>query len=210
LADVSTRLAGDRPGSARLGRGAARIVGLAIAALVGGCAHAAEAAHPVAVSGSPSAASPSPSRERLPVGYAGGACQLLDYAVLETAVGTRFDVAASSQSENTFTCVLQPIGASFPDLALSVTATELNPTTFKSSIVPKGATSVPKLGKAAYSLVVPAGAGAGPSVVVGWLSDNDRLILLRYRCPPDAVPAAASALVPRLVALAKQVDAASI
>jgi hypothetical protein len=183
-------------------------VALVLVALASGCAHAAEAAHPA--TGARSSPAPAPSRERLPAGYAGGACQLLDYDVIEAAVGTRFDVGASSQSENTFTCVLQPLGAGYPDLTLSITATDLEPAAFKATVAPKGSVSVPKLGRVAYSAVVPAGAGAGPAVVVGWLSANARLLTLRYRFPADTAAGVPATFTPKLIGLAKQVDSSSI
>jgi hypothetical protein len=178
------------------------VVGLVLLVPVTGCARS---------SGANSAASPpAPSPTRLPAGYAGGACQLLDYDVVDATIGTSFDVAASSDASGAFTCVLQQVAADLPDLSLAVTPTLVDAPVFKTSVIPKKATSVSDLGKAAYSLPVAAGGGAGPGAEVGWLSGNQRLLVLRYRGAPGTAAADVSALLPKLVALAKKIDQASV
>jgi hypothetical protein len=81
---------------------------------------------------------------------------------------------------------------------------------FSTTVVPKGSAPVTDLGKAGYSRTLTAAAtGAGPGAEVGWLSGNQRLMILRYRLPPGTAPADATALVPKLVTLARQIDQAS-
>jgi len=170
---------------------------------VAGCANA--DAHPQATAVSV------PSQTRLPAGTAGGACYLLDYDVIEQIVGTSFDVAAASEANDTFTCVLQQAKeASYPDLTLAVSTTDADANTFKATVQPKGAAPVIELGKIGYSVTQPAAADAGPSVEVGWLSGNSRILILRYRFPATATPDDVNTLTPKLVALAKKVDQTSL
>jgi hypothetical protein len=174
------------------------------AVLTAGCTHNAEA-HPQ------NAAESVPSPTRWPAATEGGACYLLAYDVIEQLVGVSFDVAASSQAGDTFTCVLQQNkGASYPDLTLSVTPTAADPAVFTATVRPKSATPVAGLGLIGYQFVRPAAADAGPAVEVGWLSGNERLLVLRYRGPAAAGAADTAALVPKMVALAKKVDQNSL
>jgi hypothetical protein len=154
------------------------------------------------------AASSSPSRA--PAAAAGGACYMVEYDVVEQTVGTSFDLAASSAAGDTVTCALQTRGGSFPDVTLAVTSVKVDTAVFRSTVVPKGSTSVAGLGKAGYSVVRPAGEGAGPGVEVGWLTGDGRLLVLRYRCAPEAPAAEAAALVPKVTALAKKVDESAV
>jgi hypothetical protein len=151
-----------------------------------------------------------PSPTRWPAATAGGACQLLDYDRIAAVVGTTFDVAAASQTGDTFTCVLEQTRTNLPDLSLSVTSTQADAGIFKTTVVPSGAAAVAGLGKSGYSVAVPAAGGAGPGVEVGWLSGNQRLITLRLRMAAGAAPADAAALTPRLVTLAKQIDMTTV
>jgi hypothetical protein len=151
-----------------------------------------------------------PSPVRQPAAVAGGACQLLDYDVIEAQLGVRFDISASSTSDATYTCVVQPASAELPDLSLAVTASEADATIFKSTVAPKGGTPVSDLGKVAYSAGIPAGDGAGPGLEVGWLSGNQRLITLRYRGADGTAGGDVDALQPKLVALAKKIDLTSV
>lgn len=157
-------------------------------------------------------APPVPSSEphRVPAAVAGGACQFLDYDVIEKALGARFDVAAAGTTSASFTCVLQGRSGSLPDLSLAVTATKADPTAFKSAVMPKKATSVSGLGKIGYSATVAAGSGSGPGIEVGWLSGNQRLMVLRYRAAPDTPADEVDALSPKLVDLAKKIDLATV
>jgi hypothetical protein len=166
--------------------------------VAGGCGNA--QAHPSA----PVASAPTPTR--WPAETAGGACYLLDYDVVEQAIGVAFDVAASSEANGTYTCVMQAKGASFPDLTLAVTATSADPAVFKATVQPKGASPAAGLGKIGYTAAVPAGPGAGPGVDVGWLSGDGRILLLRYRFAEGTPAAEAGALTPKLVELAARVD----
>jgi hypothetical protein len=185
--------------SARIASAAPVVVPLLIALVAtGACGNARANAQFIAASTPP----------RPPAAVAGGACYLLEYEAVERIVGTSFDVSASSMSMSTetFTCVLQASSGSYPDLTLAVTPLAGDSAMFKSTVAPKGSAAVTALGKAGYSRAVPAGAGAGPGVEVGWLSGNGRLLVLRYRCPSEVTAEEVGALTPKLVALAKEVE----
>jgi hypothetical protein len=154
----------------------------------------------------PADAAPEPTRP--PAAAAGGVCRLLDYAVIKDAVGITFEVAASAQQGQTETCVVQPSGESYPDLLLTLTNTTIDASVFTKAVTPKGASAVPGLGKVAYSTPVPVTGDAGPGFEVAWLSAKyNSLMMLRLRVPPEA-PAVADAAAPKLVALAKVLEAA--
>jgi hypothetical protein len=143
-----------------------------------------------------------------PASVAGGACQLLDYPTIEAATRVRFDVAAASQQGRTLTCVVQHSDASRSDLTLAVTATTADAAVFGSTMVPEKAQRVSGLGKAAYKARLPATKTQGPSVEVGWLSADQRLITLRFTFPPGAGTPEVDAMSSGLVDLAKKVDKA--
>ncbi|MEV4628907.1 hypothetical protein AB0J90_21835 [Micromonospora sp. NPDC049523] len=149
---------------------------------------------------------PIPPVVKLPASAGGGVCQLLDYPAVEKAIGTLFDVSASTTSGKTSTCVLQSEEASRPDLALSVTPTTADSAVFADEM-PKGGQSVKGLGKAAYRLSLPAGKDYGAGVEVSWLSADGRMINLRYTFPAGEGKPAADALAGKLVTLAKEIDA---
>lgn len=156
------------------------------------------------------AAAPARVVVEVPASAAGGACYLLDYAAIEQATGTRFEISVATQQEQTFTCLVRPKAASRPDLVLSVTATSADAAIFKEDVVPRGAQAVKGLGKAAYRLIVPAANGQGPGVEVGWLSGDDRLVTVRYTFAAGQDPAAAKTLAPKMVTLAEQIDSSSL
>jgi hypothetical protein len=151
-----------------------------------------------------------PSPTRVPAALAGGACQLLDFDVIEAQLGVSFGLAAAATSDATYTCVVQPAAADLPDLSLAVTPTKADATVFKNSVQPKGGAAVGSLGKIAYSVSVPAGGGAGQGIEVTWLSANQRLISLRYRSPNGTAAGDVSALLPKLVGLAKVIDLTNV
>jgi hypothetical protein len=164
---------------------------------------------PAGAAGAARSDPPSAAASREPAASAGGACQLLDYDVVAAAIGTNFAIAAAGTSGATFTCVLQPSQGSLPDLSLAVTATEADPYVFRSSVVPRGATVIEDLGKVGYRLPVAAAAGTGPGLEIGWLSANQRLMVVRYRTPAGSAGTGLDALVPKLVDLAKKIDMAT-
>jgi hypothetical protein len=178
------------------------VTGLAVAAplMTAGCARA--GADPA------SAAVTVASPTRWPAASEGGACYLLDYGVIEQVLGVSFDVAAASNADDTSTCVLQQVTGSYPDLTLAVTPSIADAGVFASTVQPAGAASVADLGRIGYSVILPVTADAGPAVEVGWLSGNDRLLILRYR--GAAGPDERAALVPKLTALAKRIDRESL
>jgi hypothetical protein len=171
-----------------------------VAVLVAGCTPT--RAHPASVA--------EPTRSEQAAVAAGGACRLLDYDVVDRILGVRFEVAAASQSANSFSCVLQVRTASYPDLILTVTPTKVDVKAFRASVMPKGAATVAQLGKVGYSSPAPALDGAGPGMEVGWLAGNSRLIVLRYHLAPGAAPEATTAVTPRLVQLAIELDTSSL
>jgi hypothetical protein len=182
------------------------VLGLAAAVLIGGCGQAsAHGPDPV-----PALVPLSDGEPPAVAATAGGACELLDFGVVAQALGARFDVAAATQQGQSYTCVLQASGASLPDLVLSVSRTAADAAVFGDTVRPDGAHSLKGLGKAAYRMTFSAKAGHGPAVEVGWLSGDGRLITLRYTLSKGVTKAAAVALEPKLITLAKQLDAARV
>jgi hypothetical protein len=164
--------------------------------------------HSPSAAATPSAVSSPPPPS--PAALAGGACLLLNYATVAAQVGTTFTVAAAADSSGTYSCVLQKASGTYPSLTLSITATDLSPADFGATVTPKGASSVGGLGKVGYEQQVAASKSAGPAVEVGWLSGNDRLIVFRYVTPPGTSTAAAKALGPKMISLAKIVDRTTV
>jgi len=158
----------------------------------------------------PMSAHPVPSPTREPAESAGGACLLLSFEQVADAIGVDFAVSGARSSGDTYTCVLRRVEAQLPDLSLSVSPTLADTGVFSSNVAPKGSATVGDLGKLGYSRSLPASAtGAGPGAEVGWLSGNQRLMVLRYRTPVGTPSGDATALIPKLVALAKKIDQAS-
>jgi hypothetical protein len=134
----------------------------------------------------------------------------MSFDTIAETLGVDFDVSAASTSDETYTCVLRRVEATLPDVSLAVTPTRAETDVYRMSVVPKGATVVTDLGKYGYSRQLPPGAGAGPGLEVGWLSGNQRLMLLRFHTPAGAPASDAAALTPKLVALARKIDQASV
>jgi hypothetical protein len=145
-----------------------------------------------------------------PAAAAGGACQLLDFPVVNAKLGLDLAVAAAATQENTFTCVLQPRAAGSPDLVLSVSATTIGADIYTSAVQPKGAAPVEGLGAAAYQLPTPATDSTGPGAEVGWLAGNKRIIQLSVHLAPGTAADKSTELLPKLVALAKLIDLSSL
>lgn len=197
---------GVSPGSRRPYRGAVRsLLGLAAVALVGATAGCAAEAAPAA----PARAVPLRSTS-FPAATAGGACRLLDYAVIEKALGARFDVAASSRDGETRACAVQAEKDPLPDLVLAISPTKVDAAIFRSEVVPDGGKAVKGLGSAAYQLTVAKVRGAGPAAEVGWLSKDGRLITVRFTFAAGKKTPSATAIMPKLVGLAKQIDAVKV
>jgi hypothetical protein len=129
------------------------------------------------------------------------------FTASSTPVPTR---PAASAAGDTFTCALQTKSGSYPDLTLAVTAVNVDAAAFMSTVSPKRSAAVTALGKAGYSAVLSPGAGAGPGVEIGWLSGNNQLLVLRYRCAPAATSGDVDAVNPKLVELAKKIDQNSV
>jgi hypothetical protein len=151
-------------------------------------------------------ADPGDQPRRYPAAAAGGACLLLDYDTIAEAVGVRFDVAGASRKDDTYSCVVTQGDADYPDLALSVTPTKADEVIFAASISPSGSTPVKGLGKVGYVADSSAGGGHGPRWEVGWLSGNQRLMVLRFTFVKGASAADVSALKAKIIELAKRID----
>ncbi|MBN1174942.1 MAG: hypothetical protein JXA67_22480 [Micromonosporaceae bacterium] len=187
-----------------IGRLALGVVLLVTLATNAACATSSQASHE-APSGQPGDGAPSGSVQVLPAYEAGGACQLLDYDTIQRTIGLSFSVAAAAQRGETYTCLVQQRGISYPDLALSVSSTIADEKALQTAWMPKGAAKVEGLGKIAYSVPISAASGAGPGAQVGWLSGNKRLLILRVRFAPGTADQAAETI-PGLIALAQVID----
>jgi hypothetical protein len=141
------------------------------------------------------------ARSTAPAAAAGGACQLLDFPVVNAKLGLDFGVAAAATKQNTFTCVLQPHGAAFPDLILSVSATTIGPDIYTAAVQPQGAAPVEGLGAVAFQRQTPPAQHAGPGAEVGWLAGNKRIIQLSVRFAAGTGDDRAAALLPKLIDL---------
>ena len=176
----------------RLRRPAALGLAFAIVGLAGACNLPAGSV--AAPSDRKTAASSTASAAPRPASLAGGACLLLDYTAINAALGTQFSVAASADKSDSYTCVVQGPTASFPDLTLSITATDLANSDFGTDVQPKKSTAVKGLGKVGYEIEHAATARRGPTIEVGWLSGNERLIILTYAYAPSDAADPAMAL----------------
>ncbi|MDO3682360.1 hypothetical protein [Micromonospora sp. C28ISP2-4] len=136
----------------------------------------------------------------------GGACRLLDFAVIAEHTGGTFDVAAATERGDTHTCVVRAAGAVLPELTLSVTETSIDAATFALDVQPSGAAKISKLGKAAYRRTLPKTAKSGPAAEVGWLATEGRLATLRWTAPAGTAKAEADKTAGKLVTLAKVID----
>lgn len=160
------------------------------------------------------ATAPSPAAHTLappqpkPAALAGGACLLMDFGVVNKALGSSFNVAAAADKSGTYTCVLETSKADVPNLTIAITSTDLTVAEFKSLAVPSGSASVTGLGKIGYSEQIAAAKTTGAGVEVGWLSGNGRLIVMRYTLAADG--SVGSGLTDQVVALARTVDLTTV
>ncbi|MFI7605351.1 hypothetical protein ACIBTV_09510 [Micromonospora sp. NPDC049366] len=177
-------------------RGRIVVAGLAVMA-VSGCAAEPE---PVAVP------PPAPIAVDVAAASSGGACRLLDFAVIEEHLKVRFDVAAASQRGETHTCVVRAGDAILPELTLAVTKASVDKTTFSADVVPDSASKVSGLGQQAYRRTVAASAGHGPVAEVGWLTAEGRLATLEWTSPRGTAKTAVDKVAGELAALGKKVN----
>ncbi|MEW2440367.1 hypothetical protein [Micromonospora marina] len=156
----------------------------------------------------PTEAGPPAPPPPVPVAAAssGGACRLLDFAVIAEHTGGTFDVAAATERGDTHTCLVRSAGAVLPELTLSVTETSIDAATFTLDVRPGGAAKISKLGKAAYRRTLPKTAKSGPAAEVGWLDTEGQLATLRWTAPPGTAKAEADRTAGKLVTLAKVID----
>ncbi|MEU7874190.1 hypothetical protein [Dactylosporangium sp. NPDC049140] len=155
-------------------------------------------------------ASPAAQTSTAPAAAAGGACQLLDFRMVNAKLGLNLSVAAGASMDNSFSCVLQSAAGSYPDLVLSVSTTTIGADVFGSDVQPKDAQAVTGLGLVGYQMPTPAADKAGPGVEVGWLAGNKRIIKLSLRLAPGAGDDQAQAALPKMVELAKLIDLSSL
>jgi hypothetical protein len=152
------------------------------------------------------------TNERPPAATAGRACQLIEYDVVATALGTQFDTAGGAQSGDTYTCVLGVQGKPYPDLTFAMSPTTVSPLIFSVTVPPSGATAVDQLGVSAYQVVLPPvsapdGTASGTGLEVCWLSSRNLMVVMRYTYQASATPDDMAKIAAGLVVLAKQVDA---
>jgi len=146
-----------------------------------------------------------PARD--PLGTQGRACQAVERDNVAAILGVHFDTSGFAHTDDTDTCVLEQVGAAYPELTLAISGTTADALIFQATLTPSGATGVPELGRVAYQLVSPpAGADSGSSLELGWLSAAPRLVTLRYTFAPGAADADVAAMNPRLVALAHDIE----
>jgi hypothetical protein len=155
-------------------------------------------------------ASPAAQTSTAPAAAAGGACQLLDFGMVNAKLGLNLSVAAGASMDNSFSCVLQTAGASYPDLVLSVSTTAIGADIFGSNIQPKDAQTVQGLGLVGYQMPTPAADKAGPGVEVGWLTGNKRIIKLSLRLSAGTPDEKATEAMPKMIELAKLIDLSSL
>lgn len=146
---------------------------------------------------------PLPAPSVVPAANAGGACQLLDFGLLERMLGAHYTVAAAAGKETTLTCVARTVSAPYPQVTLSVAPSIADVAVFQSMIKPKDSVVVEGLGKVAYRMTLPPAEGAGPGLEVGWLAANARLLWLRVTVPSGGNT---DELALRLVVLAQEID----
>ncbi|WP_433057554.1 hypothetical protein [Dactylosporangium sp. CS-033363] len=155
-------------------------------------------------------ASPAAQASTAPAAAAGGACQLLDFGMVNAKLGLNLSIAAGASMDNTFSCVLQAAGGSYPDLVLSVSTTSIGADVFGSDVQPKDAQTVDGLGLVGYQMQTPAAEKAGPGVEVGWLAGNKRIIKLSLRLAPGNADDKAAEAMPKMIELAKLIDLSSL
>lgn len=155
----------------------------------------------------PASPTAGPQADRRPAAASGGVCEQLTFETVRRAVGTDFDVAASSGTAATSqSCVLQRVDARVPDLVLTVTpAPGVTPAVFQESYVPARGTPRSGVGRAAYSAVMNS-ASAAPRVELGWLSARGRVMTLTYTLGPEDDASRTGTFLGRLAVLAGAVD----
>jgi hypothetical protein len=160
-------------------------------------------AHP-SISMAPSVGPPPPAA------MAGGACLLLVFDTINNDLGSTFDTAGSADKGGTYTCVVQAGSDARPNLTLSITATTLTTTDFTATVVPASTKPVTQLGKIGYiKHIAPAGT-TGPAIEIGWLSGNERLIIMRYSMASSSTDADATDAEAGMIKLARTVDVTTV
>ena len=143
-------------------------------------------------------------RRPSPAGRAG--CSTTRSSTRPWAYGSTSPPRATRARPRRASC--RPRRRDLPDLSLAVTVTTADVEIFREEVMPDGSSAVEGLGSVAYQADARADETAGAVVEVGWLSKSKRLMMLRYTDRGQVATKSATALAPKLVALAKQVDAA--
>lgn len=138
---------------------------------------------------------------------AGMACQLLEYDVVESELGVRFDTAGSARVGDTVTCALTRTEQAYPDLIVSISPTTADELIFRTAVAPDRSTAVKGLGLIAYrSSIAPSG-DAGSGIEIGWLTRSGRIVIIRYTVAPDTSADDLETIYPSLLTLARRIDA---
>lgn len=148
-----------------------------------------------------------PAAAGWPPGAAGLACNYVEYDRVADTLGVRFDTAGGARKDNTHSCALTQAGGEYPDLVLSITATNIDNVIFQATVAPSGSTLIKGVGRIAYQLEVAAAGKRGPGIEVGWLSVRGRLMVVRFTFGAKATADEVDEFTPKLVALAKQIEA---
>lgn len=141
-----------------------------------------------------------------PAASAGGACILWDYKFIKEKIGVDFSVAASTQVDETSTCVVQTVTGDWPALALSVVESTSADADVFNDEKPDNATALKGLGKAGYRNSTAAADGHGPTIEISWLSEAKQLQTLRFTFPKNAKKDDVTAMNAKLLDLAKAMD----
>ncbi|MDG4767026.1 hypothetical protein O7632_23430 [Solwaraspora sp. WMMD406] len=189
-------------------------VGLVLS-LAAGCSGQAAATQTAAPAGestpgaSPSPVEPYPEVPRPPAAESGGVCALLDYDVIEKILDFRFEVAAASGHDKTKTCLLRPAEETLPDLMVSISDTRASASVFADDVAPVGAKEIDDLGKAAYWIPIKPDpdTGYGAALEVNWITGDRKQIGVRWTFAPGDDELSAVELAPKMVELARWVQA---
>ncbi|MEK8107478.1 hypothetical protein NKG94_24405 [Micromonospora sp. M12] len=98
------------------------------------------------------------------------------------------------------------MGATLPELTLSVTETTIDKASFGADVAPDKAAKVTGLGQQAYRRTAAATSGHGPVAEVGWLAGDGRLAIVSWTGARGTERSAADKLAGDLVVLARKVD----
>lgn len=104
---------------------------------------------------------------------AGGICALVDPDALQEATEVEFTSASGffDADDDTGSCAIQTNIGTFPDLTIGMSATDVSAEVFEDEW-PSDADELEDVGEAAYEMYMSESESAGPTLVIGWLSDD--------------------------------------